>query len=70
MISNYAYLMQLRFEQQCAGGLMFGWNALALALKGQDIYATGCAAEREGDHLLFFILCLLYDSGHQNISQH
>ncbi len=27
---------------------MFGWNALALALKGQDIYATGCAAEREG----------------------
>lgn len=32
----------------CAGGLMFGWNALALALKGQDIYATGCAAEREG----------------------
>ena len=30
---------------------MFGWNALALALKGQDIYSTGCAAEREGQNL-------------------
>ena len=71
MISNYAYLMQLRFEQQCAGGLMFGWNALALTLKGQDMYATGCAAEREGEHLLlFFIICLHYDPGHPYISQY
>ena len=31
-----------------AGGLMFGWNALALALKGQDIYSSGCAEERTG----------------------
>lgn len=57
--------MQLRLEKLSAGGLMFGWNALALTLKGQDMYATGCAAEREGERLLFFFtLCLLYDSGH------
>ncbi len=46
----------------CAGGLMFGWNALALALKGQDIYATGCAAEREGMPLIWAFLintCML-----------
>ncbi|KAL3151740.1 hypothetical protein ABBQ38_012718 [Trebouxia sp. C0009 RCD-2024] len=29
------------------GGLMFGWNALALALKGQNIYSGGCDTERK-----------------------
>lgn len=27
---------------------MFGWNALALALKGQGIYSAGCEAELTG----------------------
>ncbi|KAA6416796.1 MAG: hypothetical protein FRX49_13246 [Trebouxia sp. A1-2] len=40
-------LLVTMFGDFAQGGLMFGWNALALALKGQDIYATGCAAERE-----------------------
>ena len=71
MMQEHAYLMQLRFVQQCAGGLMFGWNALALALKGQDIYSTGCAAEREGGHLLlFFTLHLLHHPSQGCISQH
>lgn len=36
------------FNQLCSGGLMFGWNALALALKGQNIYSGGCDTERKG----------------------
>ena len=71
MTPKYAYLMQLSFVQQCAGGLMFGWNALALTLKGQDIYSTGCAAEREGEHLLlFFILYVVHDVSHECFSKH
>ena len=27
---------------------MFGWNALALALKGQGIYSGGCDTELTG----------------------
>ena len=30
---------------------MFGWNALALALKGQEIYSGGCETERTGNDL-------------------
>ena len=30
---------------------MFGWNALALALKGQSIYSGGCELERTGMHV-------------------
>lgn len=51
-LHHFTHLWQLTPSNDAVGGLMFGWNALALILKGQNIYSTGCAAERAGVAIL------------------
>ena len=71
LISMYSLAPRLSVRPQratsllCSGGLMFGWNALALALKGQGIYSGGCDTELTGMHALFCFCLIQWVFGHQ-----